>query len=160
MTATRLRALFVAAFVTVLTVTATGVAFAYVTGSGSGSGSAATGTTKPLVVNPGTAAADLYPGGVSAVEIAVTNPNVFTVNANSLALDITRGIGGFTVDAVHAACDVSSLSFTNQTIGGVGMAIPPGGPWAYSVASSLRMDQNAPSACQGATFTVYLKVLP
>ena len=160
MTATRRRALLVAVLITALAVTATGVAFAYVTRSGGGSGSAATATTQPLVVSPGTAAHDLYPGGTSAVTISVTNPNPGPVNANSLVLDTTQGNGGFAVDAGHAPCGVGSLTFINQTGGGAGLAVPSGGPWPYSVAGSLKMSTDAPSACQGATFTVYVKVLP
>lgn len=157
---TRRRALLVAALLTAFAVTATGMAFAYVTRSGGGSGSAATATTQPLVVSKGTAGHDLYPGGTSAVEITVTNPNPGPVNANSLVLDTTRGTGGFAVDAGHTACGVGSLTFINQTIGGAGVAVPSGGPWPYSVASSLKMSTDAPNACQGATFTIYVKVLP
>ena len=160
MTATRVRALLVAVLMTALAVTTTGVAFAYVTRSGSGSGSAATATTQPLIVSPGTAVHDLYPGGVSAVEITVSNPNVGSVNANGLVLDTSLGSGGFAVDTGHAACGVGSLSFTNQNIGGGGLEVPSGGPWPYSVAGSLKMSVDAPDTCQGATFTIYLKVLP
>ena len=160
MTANRVRVLLVATLVTVLTVTATGVAFAYVTRSGSGSGSAATATTQPLIVSPGTVAHDLYPGGASAVEITVKNPNPGPVNANALVLDTALGNGGFAVDGDHATCGVASLSFTNQTIGGAGLEVPSGGPWPYSVAGSLKMSADAPNTCQGAIFTIYLKVLP
>lgn len=160
MTANRLRALFIGALLTVLPVTATGVAFAYVTGSGSGSGSAVTATTQPLIVSPGTAAHDLYPGGVSAVEITVKNPNTGPVNVNSLVLDTAQGTSGFAVDADHAACGVGSLSFTNQIGGGAGIAVPSGGPWPYTVAGALKMSVDAPNACQGATFKIYVKVLP
>ena len=160
MKATRRRALLVAALVTVLVLTTTGVAFAYVAGSGGGSGSATTGTTQPLVLSPATAAYDLYPGGVSAVTGTVHNPNMVAVKVDSVSLDITQGTAGFAVDGLHTDCGVGSLSFTTQTNGGAGWTIPGGVTLPASLPSSLKMDESAANACQGATFTVYLKVLP
>jgi len=82
------------------------------------------------------------------------------VNAPSLALETTQGTGGFTVDGAHAACGVASLTFTTQTNGGVGWTIPASGSSVLSLANSLSMNTNAANACQGASFTVYLKVGP
>ena len=96
--------LLFSAFLIVFALTATGTAFAYWARSGGGSAAAATGTTQALVLSPGTASNQLYPGGQSAVAVTVTNPNPGPVNAPSLALETTQGTGGFTVDGAHAAC--------------------------------------------------------
>jgi hypothetical protein len=160
MTATRRRGLLAGTLLTVLALSATGAAFAYMTGSGFGSGTATTGTTKPVTLSPGTAADQLYPGGVSAVAVTVANPNPGAVKVGSLALDASLGTGGFAVDAGHAACGVASLAFTTQTNGTAGWTIPAVGSTALSLASSLSMTVSAVSACQGASFTVYLKVDP
>lgn len=160
MSATRRRGLLVTALVPVLVFAATGVAFSYWVGSGAGSGSATTGTTQAVTLNPGTASNQLYPGGQSAVAVTVTNPNPGAVKVGSLSLDTTQGTAGFAVDGAHAACGVATLSFTTQTNGGAGWTIPASGSSVLSLANSLSMSTNAANACQGASFTVYLKVGP
>ncbi len=152
--------LLFSAFLIVFALTATGTAFAYWARSGGGSSAATTGTTQALVLSPGTASNQLYPGGQSAVAVTVTNPNPGPVNAPSLALETTQGTGGFAVDGAHAACGVASLTFSTQTNGGAGWTIPASGSSGLSLANSLSMNTNAPNACQGASFTVYLKVGP
>jgi len=151
--------LFGALFI-VFALTATGTALANWSRSGGGSGAATTGTTQPLVLSPGTASNQLYPGGQSAVAVTVTNPNPGPVSAPSLSLETTQGTSGFAVDGAHATCGVASLTFATQTNGGAGWTIPASGSSVLSLASSLSMNANASNACQGATFTVYLKVGP
>lgn len=154
------RAILVSALVTTLALAMTGVAFASWAQSGGGSGASTTGVTQALVLSPGTASNQLYPGGQSAVAVTVTNPNQAPVTASSLSLDTTQGTAGFTVDAPHVACGTASLTFTTQTNGGTGWTIPGSGSSVLSLANSLVMNTNAANACQGATFTVYLKVGP
>ena len=154
MSATRRRGLLVTALLPVLVFAATGVAFSYWVGSGAGSGSATTGTTQAVTLNPGTASNQIYPGGQSAVAVTVTNPNPGAVKVGSLSLDTTQGTAGFAVDGAHAACVVATLSFTTQTNG---WTIPANGSSVLSLANSLSMSTNAANACQGASFTVYLK---
>ena len=156
----RRRGLLFSALLPVFALATAGIALAYSTQSGSGSGAATTGTTQPLVLSPGTASNQLYPGGTSAVAVTVTNPNPGPVKAPSLALETTQGTGGFTVDGAHVACGVASLTFTTQTNGGAGWTIPASGSSVLSLAGSLSMNTNALNACQGASFTVYLKVGP
>jgi hypothetical protein len=80
--------------------------------------------------------------------------------ATCASLDTTQGTAGFAVDGAHAGCGLASLTFTTQTNGGAGWTIPAGGSSALSLANSLSMNANAANACQGASFTVYLKVGP
>jgi hypothetical protein len=138
-----------------------GVASAYWHSSGHGSGSGTTGTTQPVSVSPGTPLAALYPGGRTAIALTVSNPNTSPVFVGSLLLDATRGSGGFAVDAGHAGCTVSSLSYTAQSNGGAGWTIPAqaggvNGSLPITLAQGLSMALSADNACQGATFTIYL----
>jgi hypothetical protein len=140
-------------------------AVAYWSGFGSGSASATAGTVQTLTVSPGTASVQLYPGGQADVALSVSNPNPFAVHVGSLPLDTTQGAGGFGVDASHTGCDVSALTFTGQTNGGAGWSVPPkvgstNGSLAIDLPGSLAMSAGAASACQGASFSVYLTAGP
>jgi hypothetical protein len=128
----------------------------YWRGSGTGSGSAATGTVQAVTLSPATATAELYPGGQAGVVLTVTNPNPGSVRVLSLALADSLGTGGFAVDAGHAGCGLSTLSFTTQTNGGAGWTIAGNAALSISLAGSLSMSTSAANACQGAVFTVYL----
>lgn len=141
----------------VLTAGTIGAASAHWSGSGTGSGSGVTGTTQAVTLTSATAAAQLYPGGQAGVELRIANPNPGSVRIGSLALETTQGTGGFSVDAGHSACGVSSLAFTTQTNGGAGWTIPGSGSLPVTLTNALSMSTGAASACQGASFTVYLK---
>jgi hypothetical protein len=135
-----------------------GAAFAFWTTSGSGSAAVTTSGTAALTLSPATPTAELYPGGQAAVVATVANPNASTVRIGSLALDSTQGDGGFSVDAAHPGCAASTLSFTTQTNGGAGWTVPGHGSLPLTLAGALSMSTSADNGCQGATFTVYLKV--
>jgi hypothetical protein len=134
------------------------VAFAYWVASGTGSAAAMTGSTTAVTLTPGTPSAQLYPGGTADVVLTVANPNSSPVRIGSLALDPTQGTGGFKADTGHAGCVLSALSFTTQTNAGSGWTVPAGGSLPVTLSSSLAMATGAANGCQGATFTVYLKV--
>jgi hypothetical protein len=142
-----------------------GVAAAYWTGSVGGAGSGATGTTQPVVLTPATPAAGLYPGQRTDVELTAANPNPAPVLITSLRLDTTQGSGGFGVDAVHAGCATSALSYTTQANGGAGWTVPGSeggedGSLSITLPAALAMATDAADACQGAGFTVYLTAGP
>lgn len=143
---------------TALLIAVAGAAFAYWTTSGGGSAAATTGSTAALTLSPATPTAGLYPGGQAAVVTTVTNPNAAIVRVGSLALDPSQGTGGFAVDAAHSGCAVSTLGFTTQTNGGAGWAVPAHGSLPLTLTGAVSMSASAANACQGATFTVYLKV--
>ena len=136
-----------------------GSAAAYFNVTGAGSGTPAAAVAASLTLAPGTPAAELYPGGTSDVSVVVTNPNPGPARLRSLALDTTRGTGGFAVDAGHSGCAVSALSFTTNDNGGAGWTIAAGSQ-TVTLAGPLAMGASAADACQGATFTVYLKAGP
>lgn len=142
-----------------------GAAFAYFRAAGNGTGTATTGTAVAVTLAPGTASASLYPGGTANVVLTASNSNSAAVRFSSLALATGQGTGGFVVDAGHAGCAVSALAFTTQTNGGVGWNVPArvgavNGTLSITLTNALAMNVNAASACQGATFTVYLTAGP
>jgi hypothetical protein len=148
-------------FGVVVALTVTSGAFAYWTTSGSGNADAQTMAGLPLTVTPGTPSGRLHPGGQADVALAISNPNPYTARIGALSLDTGQGTNGYTVDAGHAGCGVSSLSFIAQTNGGAGWSVPPkvgvtNGSLAVSLTGALSMALNAAQSCQGATFTVYL----
>ena len=144
-----------------LTIPAGGAAFAYWSAGATGAGTGNTGTLAALTLSPGTPVADLFPGAQTDVVLTASNPNPEATQIGSLALDATQGTGGFTVDGAHAGCNVAALSFATQTNGGSGWTVPArvgliNGSLAITLDNALSMTAAAASACQGASFTVYL----
>ena len=142
-----------------------GAAVAFWSGSGAGPGTAATATASSLTVTAGAAPAGLHPGGTSAVALVLSNPNTFPVQVPSLVLDTTQGTGGFAVDAAHSGCGLGTLSFTAQNNAGAGWTVPArvgvtNGQVTLSLTGSVSMGLSAADACQGAAFTVFLRVGP
>lgn len=152
------RRLFVAALVGALAVMADGTAYAYWRATGSGSGSGASGTTASLTLSPATPSAALYPGGQADVKLTISNPNVFVVRIQSLALATSQGTGGFAVDAGHSGCATSTFSFTNQANAWIVPAKvgAANGVLSVTLPNALTMGASAANACQGASVTVYL----
>ncbi|GAB3261590.1 hypothetical protein [Nocardioides dilutus] len=142
---------------TVLTLVVAGVAVAYWLSGGSGTGAASTGTIQPVTLSPATPTAQLYPGGQASVVLTITNPNPGSVRVTSLALDTTQGTGGFAVDGGHSTCGVSSLSYVTQSNGGNGWTLTGGQVLSVTLTNALSMATSAANACQGASFTVYLR---
>jgi hypothetical protein len=138
-----------------------GTADAIWTGSGGGNGSASSGTVTPVTLSPGTPDTLLYPGGSADVVLTVHNPGSAEVHIGSLSLDKARGEGGYSVDALHSGCSVSTFGFSASTNSGAGWTVPAqdsgaAGLLPIALSDALSMDENAANACQGATATVYL----
>jgi hypothetical protein len=158
-----LRTRFVVLIVAValLAIPVGGVAFAYWSGAASGSGTGGTGDLAAVSISPSTPTGSLYPGGQSDIAISVSNPNDEVVHLSTISLNGAQGTGGFAVDAGHSGCDVSTLTFTTQSNAGTGWDVPArvglvDGTLDITLTSALAMGSAANSACQGATFTVYL----
>lgn len=140
-------------------------AFAYWSGTGVGGGGAATGTEAPLTFTAATPTSAVYPGATSDVGVDIANPNPWALQLGSLQLDTAQGTGGFAVDASHSGCDVSVLGFTSQNNSGAGWSVPGrsggvDGSLSLRLSAALSMAATAANACQGATFTVYVKAGP
>jgi hypothetical protein len=137
-----------------------GIARAYFsTGSAASSGVAPVGGALGLTSTPVLVTTGLYPGGASDLSLIVRNANASPIHIGSLALDTTRGTGGFASD--QAACTVPALAYSAQTNSAAGWTVPAqasGTPGQLSIrlTGALTMGTSAGSACQGATFTVYL----
>ena len=138
-------------------------ALAFFTSAGAGSGGGAVGPTQAVTISPGTTPPQqgLYPAGSADVALTITNPNTFAVHVHSLILDTAQPTNGFAVDAGHSGCNVASLSFNGpQTNGGADFVVPASGHLDVDLTNAISMSSAAVNACQGATFTVYLKAGP
>lgn len=128
--------------------------------SGTGSGTATTGSISGLTISNGTSAALLLPGGSTALNVLVSNANSSALGINTITLDTAQGTGGFSIDAAHvtAGCSVASaaLTFATQTTGWTVAAGASSAPLALGT-NPLSMGASAPSACQGASISVFLK---
>lgn len=152
----------------VATVVAAGVlalpsAFGFWTAGGTGAGQGATNPGLAIEITPGTPSDTLHPGGTSSVAATLTNPNTYVAHIDALALDVAEGTGGYAVDAGHAGCDVSALSFTTQDNAAAGWDVPAraggiDGELDVDLEDALALTVAATNLCQGATFTVYLEV--
>lgn len=142
-----------------------GTAAARWSASGSGAGTASNGSLVPVILTSGTPSAGIYPSSTANVIVTASNPNPDDVQIRSLALDTTQGTAGFSVDAGHAGCGLSALSLTTQTNAGAGWLVPKrigavNGTLPITLTNALALATDASSACQGATFTVFLAAGP
>jgi hypothetical protein len=135
-----------------------GAAFAFWAAPGAGSAAAGSASPGALTLTPGSPTAQLHPGGQAGVALTIANPHPATVRVGSLALDTSQGTSGFAVDGAHSACGLSALSFATQSNAGTGWTVSGNGSLPIMLAGSLAMATSASNACQGATFTVFLKV--
>ena len=148
---------------TVAMVVIVAVAFGFFTSTGTGSGSgSAQSSAQAVTIASGTPSSPLYPGGTGSVAVEISNPNNFRVKINSLVLDTSQGTNGFDVDAVHSSCDTSVLGFTTQDNSSAGWFVPAkvgltNGSLSLDLPNAISMGSSAANACQGASFTVYLK---
>jgi hypothetical protein len=137
-------------------------AVAYWTAPGSGAAATALANRQPLTLSTGTPTAQLYPGVSADVAVTLSNPNTAAVHVASLALEPTQGSGGLGVDAAHAGCELSALNFTTQTNGSSGWTVPAKvgsteGSLALDLPNAVTMSASAASACQGASFSIFLR---
>lgn len=135
-------------------------AAAYFSSTGSGSGSVQAGTSQAVSITAGSPTSSLYPGGSADVRATISNPNSVQVRITSLALDPSQGTSGYSANASGCA-----LSFAGSNNGGSGWTVPPkvgnvNGTLDVDLTSAISMGAGAANACQGQTFTVYLKVGP
>ncbi|MFC7430337.1 MULTISPECIES: hypothetical protein [unclassified Agrococcus] len=132
-----------------------GTAHAVWTTSGAGAGASGTGSAASAVtLAAGTATDALRPGGTAEVRTTATNPNAAPVRLGALALDTTRGTSGILVAGASGTCPASAFSFTPSA---AGWTVPANGSSAIVLPGAVGMAANAPTGCQGATVTVYLR---
>jgi hypothetical protein len=142
----------------VVALVAASSAVAYWTAAGGGEAQATVTSPDPVTLSAGTPTAFLYPGTSADVAVNITNPNPFQVRVPSLVLDIGEGDNGFAVDSGHSGCTLSALSYVPQTNGGNGWDVAASSTRVLDLANAVSLATSAANECQGATFTVYLKV--
>jgi hypothetical protein len=111
-----------------------------------------------VTLTPATPTAALYPGGSADVALTVSNTSTGAASIASLALDPSQGTNGLSVDAAHAGCDLTAVTFIGSA---AGWTIPAHATaYGIDLPGALSMASSASNACQGATFTVYLQTGP
>ncbi len=132
-----------------------GGAFAYLRGGVSGSGTGGTTTGKPVTLGVVAAAgtAQLLPGRTGAASFTLDNSNAFGAAFDQVA-------PGATVVSDNTGLCASSYISIAQTLPytfSPAVTVSPGGTSGnQSVPNIVKLAPNAPSACQGVTFTVTL----
>ena len=151
------KAALVSATLVLAAASATG-AWAFLTIAGGGTGSVSVGTAQAVTFSTATPTTALYPGDAADIALTVSNPTGGNVFIPSLQLDTTQGTNGFTVDGSHSGCDVGDLTFTAD---GTGWTVPANtAAYPIHLPGAVSMSTSAANACQGAVFTIYLKVGP
>jgi hypothetical protein len=135
-----------------------GGGFAWFSAIGHGAGSADAAAISAVTLSPATETTPLYPGTDGDVSLTVANPNGVSLKIPSLVLDASQGTNGFSVDEDHLDCSLSSVQF-NAANAMTGWTVPANeSAFPIDIANGVTLSTSAEDACQGATFTVYLKV--
>jgi hypothetical protein len=140
----------------VVTVTLAGVATGYYRSvvASTGTGSAATsGVTAPTFTVTGTVSTGLYPGGPGAT-MTVT---VHNANSRAIAVQSLASAGTVTVSGASGTCTTTGLT-VNAAPSALPASVPAGSTVTLTLTGAVTMGLTADSGCQGATFTIPLKV--
>ncbi|HEU0131551.1 MAG TPA: hypothetical protein VFQ85_11245 [Mycobacteriales bacterium] len=140
----------------VVTVTLAGVATGYyrsvIAPTGTGSAGAAN-VTAPTFTVTGTVSTGLYPGGPGAtMTVTVANPNTRPIAVQSLA-----SAGTVTVSGASGTCTTTGLSVASAPTG-LPATVGAGSTVTLTLTGAVTMGLTADSGCQGASFTIPLKV--
>lgn len=133
-----------------------GVAYAAWTATGSGSGAGRALTAQAVTVNPvnpGAAAAALYPGGPAGwVYFTINNPNPYSVNITHLSWGTPTSSDTANCPSANVSVDASAPTTVNLTVAANSTS------GAFQVFSVLDLAHSAPDGCQGVIFNVPLTV--
>ncbi len=141
----------------VVVVAGAGSASAYFKQSGNGKRNATIGTkagitfTATAVINPSTTL--LYPTGPKAGITFTLQPSTANYKATSMAFDSSRSV---TVSSGTGTCSPSVITVDTAAMNKA--VTTAGGPQTVTVASVVKLADDAPIACQGRTFTIPLIV--
>ena len=134
-----------------LVLSVAGVAFAAWTADGSGSGQAKATTMSGVTATVGTVTGDLFPGGTGDVKLTFANGNSFPVKVTAVVAD-----GAVTASGGAGTCSTTGVSFGAQS--GLTLAVAASGTLAHTFTGAASMDNTSDSGCQGATFTIPVKI--
>ena len=128
-----------------------GGAYAYFGATGSGAGQASVGTSVTLLVKAASpSVASLLPGGSGAVYFTVFNPDATPVTFTAVSE------AGPAVSSTPTGCPATNVTISAQlplSLTGVSVPANRTSP-TLSIATFLEMAGDAPTGCQGVTFTV------
>jgi hypothetical protein len=128
-----------------------GTAYAVWHATGVGASTAATTTPQALTASA-TITGTLRPGGPSRdLAVSVTNPNAQAVTMTALALN-----GAVTETGSIGSCTTTGVTVTLPP--SISLAVPAGATRMYTATGAVTMSTASESGCQGAVFTVPLKV--
>ena len=144
-----------AAVALVATLVGAGAAFAYFSTAGSGDGAASVTTAAPLTIASATPTGDLYPGGTTDVALSLANPNDFPLHVD--ALRSTRASARTASRLTRGTRLRQPRSHLRRECRGRGLGRRRERGARARLAGAIAMGPEADDACQGATFTVYLK---
>ena len=145
----RSRKILVAVAVVAVAVTGAFASAAWLS-SGTGDGAAKADTQKGIVVTAGTPTAQLFPGAKGDLKVDVKNNNQYP--SRSRRSTATAPSPPVTTSAPKS----TGVTYTDQS--GVGTQIAAGATESITLTDSVAMDNSSDDACQGATFTVPVKV--
>lgn len=124
--------------------------------NGTGNGSAKASTSQDLTIGDASAApsAQLYPGAKGDVKVKITNTNTFPIQLTSITGD------GAITSSTGDACDASTgVTYTAPSdLSGADFKFAAGETKTITLTDAVAMSNASDNACQGATFTIPVKV--
>ncbi len=130
-----------------------GVAYAYFSTTATASGAGAVAAPVGLSVQAATSTGTLYPGTTGTVAFTVTNPNPFAVEVTAVTAASVSSSSTATCPATDVTvAEATPLTFPPFTI----PARTTSG--TESLGDLVRLAADAPSACQGAMFTIHIEL--
>jgi hypothetical protein len=141
-------------------------AYAAWNATGTGNAYAQAGSAQELQITQATTGATLYPGATGDAFIQVKNPNSYPVEINTIAWTPSDGVQASHV-AAGASCNNTGVyfgDFSKSTIGsngvlsGLKLALGAGETKTFTLDQAVRMINNSEDGCQGATFSIPVKV--
>ncbi len=128
------------------------VAFATWLANGEGSGQAQAGTAQDLVVSSATAGEALFPGTSGDVGLTITNPNPYPV-----LVTLVEQVPDSDITSDTEGCDPSNheVAFTTQS---TSIHVPADDSTSANLVGAATMGLGSADACQGAVFTIPLRV--
>ena len=130
-----------------------GAAYAAWTVSGSGNAVAKAATAQPVSTVDASASVsgDLYPGATGSVALTVKNPNAFPIKISAIT-----GNGAITASGGSGTCTTTGVTFTDQT--GLTLSVDAKGQSTVILDGAAAMSQASDDGCQGATFTIPVRI--
>lgn len=134
--------------------------------NGSGSSYAEAGTAKQLVITEAYTDATLYPGATGDAYIKIENPNSYPVEVKNITWTPSDGVTASTV-ATGSTCGNTGVYFgdfsngpigTNGVLSGLKLDLAGGQTKTFKLDDAVHMINNSENGCQGAVFSIPVKV--